>query len=573
MKKTLQCRITALLTMLTLLAMLAMLTMLLQPLPAQAGGFDFLSAPEIQSMDPDTMTIIWDEPDKPGNESSPNRNGYDNTVPMDNWSCLGRYALRIYYADHALTAEEWPASPLKVPQTLELVSEQSLGAKDNPTGSINPNWLTKGNGFYYFGIVAYTTGGTYLYNTGNETQVECAYSAIEQEVRVYRTPYELKGISQLPAPGNIIFRNGQLRWSFDWELVSKVKFRMDLYTQEEGHQKGHGLFLNAQRDSTNRELYVDLTGDNAGSLEPGVTYSLALWGESRDYQAYTDSEEVDIENFLAVSGERLAAPGNIIIDENTLEVSWGPVDDPNLLDYQLNVYYSNGQTNPRSVNFKNTRETHASINSDVLDHGNGTYYVTVRARAIDVTKKANGIANPDAPGSQAGEDAWNALPHAAITVSDTPLPTISVAGSSWGTDGFLRWDPVEGASSYEVQTYRRTSAQEEFKEGSKKIITPPVFIETTPTTPRQEEIAVRVRAISSNAAEHANGEWSDLSPVYTYSDAPVLPSLKKKFNREDLTISWELITGEDAAYVGGYVVEIRFSETDSVGNSTSVQPG
>ena len=190
----------------TLWCVAALLTLLLLPLSAQAGGFDVLSAPEIQSLDMETLAVVWDEPDKPGNEDSPNRNGYDDLIPMDNWSCLGWYTLRIYYADHVLTAEEWPESPLKVPESLELVSEHKLGAKENPAGIIERNWLTKGSGAYYFGIVAYTTGGRYLYRDGTDTEwVECAYSGIANEIRVFPTPYEVDHVDKLPVPENIRF--------------------------------------------------------------------------------------------------------------------------------------------------------------------------------------------------------------------------------------------------------------------------------------------------------------------------------------------------------------------------------
>lgn len=556
----------------TLWCVAALLTLMLLPLSAHAGGFDILSAPEIQSLDMETLAVTWDEPDKPGNENSPNRNGYDDLVPMDNWSCLGWYVLRVYYSDHALTAEEWPESPLKVPASLEKIGDHKLGAKDDPGGVIKTEWLTKGNGYYYFGIVAMTTGGQYLYR--NTDYVECASSDIDYSVRIFHTPYVVEGVENLPKPENVRFENGQLRWSYDLQLASQVQFRMDLHPQGQEHRSGYGLYLHAQRDYENKELYVDLTGDYSKDLQPGVTYNLAIWAQSRDYTAYSDSEEVLIEDFLPVSAERLPSPQNVTIDKETLNVTWDPVDDPNLMDYQLTVYYDDGNTGPWSVGYAHPQVPQESINSYVLQYGSGTYYVTVRARTNDVTKKADGVADPQAPGRQAGQEAWSALAHAAITVSETPLPTISLADSAWGADSYLRWAPVEGAASYEVQVYRRASGGEPYKESYKQYTDEPVFGLSTPTPVQEEEIAVKVRAVSANAMEYANGEWSDFSPDYAYSDAPALPGVKKKkYNKDDRTISWEPITGEDAAYVGGYVVEISFSGKDDVGNSISINPG
>ena len=262
------------------------------------------------------------------------------------------------------------------------------------------------------------------------------------------------------------------------------------------------------------------------------------------------------------------------IDEDSLVVSWDPVDDPNLMDYQLTVYYDDGSTGPRSVGYAHPQDSQESINSYLLQYGSGTYYVTVRARTNDVTQKADGVADPKAPGRQAGQEAWNALAHAAITVSDRPLPTVSLADSSWGADSYLRWDPVEGAASYEVQVYRRSSESEPYpEEFTSYTCDVPAYRLLTPNPLEAQQVAIKVRAVSANAAEYANGEWSDFSPDYSYSNAPKLPWFRKQYNENDRTISWEPITGEDAAYVGGYVVEISFNGKDKVGNSISIHPG
>ena len=551
----------------------ALAALFLLTVPAFAGGFDVLSAPEIQSLDLDTLAVTWDEPDKPGNENSPNRNGYDDLVPMDNWSCLGWYVLRVYYSDHALTAEEWPESPLKVPASLEKIGDHKLGAKDDPGGVIKTEWLTKGNGYYYFGIVAMTTGGQYLYR--NTDYVECASSDIGYSVRIFHTPYVVEGVENLPKPENVRFENGQLRWSYDLQLASQVQFRMDLHPQGQEHRSGYGLYLHAQRDYENKELYVDLTGDYSKDLQPGVTYNLAIWAQSRDNTAYSDSEEVLIEDFLPVSAERLPSPQNVTIDKETLNVTWDPVDDPALMDYMLTVYFDDGTAGPKSVDYLRPQEPRASINGSVLDKGSGTYYVTVRARTNDVTQRADGLADPAAPRSQAGTEAWSALAHASLTVSDTPLPTISLTGTQWGEDSYLRWEPVEGAASYEVRLYRRASENEPYPEQFTSYTRDvPAYRLLTPNPLEAQQVAIKVRAVSANAMEYANGEWSDFSPDYAYSDAPALPGVKKKkYNKDDRTISWEPITGEDAAYVGGYVVEISFSGKDDVGNSISINPG
>ncbi len=529
----------------------ALLTALLLASPALAGGFDVLSAPAIQSLDVSTMTITWDEPDKPGNEDSPNRNGYDDAEPS-NWECLAYYQLRIYYADHELTDDEW--SDTSVPRALTLVSGRKLADKGLPAeGKIDPSWLTKGNGYYYFAIVAMTPGGQYLMR--DDGAVLCASSEIEGTIRVFRTPYVLEGAEKLAPPSNIRLENGQLRWSYDLKLASKVRFRVDFYDEYEGHRPGTGLYLNgAQRDQDAGEMYIDLTGDYASDFEPGVTYNLAMWTQSRDVTLYADSDEVLIAGFLTVSDERLPAPQHVTVDPETVCVTWDAVDDPALKDYVVTVYYQESDEFIRAAHTLVTTDTTAPFSDSAKELGSGVYYANVYARTNDVTKKANG--ENTSPSFGAGAEVWEEMPRAEITIADEHLPAVSLDGLSWDVGGYLRWEPVEGASRYDVRILTCKAGETEFSEERTYHVSEPLYQIITPDSITPEAVEVQVLALTGNAARYLDSAWSEPSAPYVFTDAPQLPSLKKTYDRALHILSWEPITGEDAAYVGGYVVEL-----------------
>ncbi len=528
----------------------AMVTALLMlALPALAGGFDGLTPPTILSFDPETLAITWDEPD----------------ADTGAWDYLGYYSLRIYYADHALTEEEWPSSELEVPVSLTFVSSQRIGAKNSPSGVVSEQWLSKGNGFYYFAISAMTTSGDYIYsNEGGEVQVVMAASHIEG-VRICHTPYELAGVESLPAPTDIRYEAGVLRWKYDQELFSKAQF---YYCFSSTAYYANGSRLHSVRyDEEAGEACVDIvTGDNNWNLSPNKVYGLALWAKPTDTTQYGESEKAYAYSILRTAADRLPSPEGITFDNDDLTLRWDAVDSSCVYEYGVSVYMWDGVSDSITrIATARTADTEISLNAYALKYGAGTYYAVIRTYSGDFTVAMDGSSISIPSLSDVG--AWDEVAHGTITISDTPLPTISWENVVWGPDGYLRWESVEGAAYYEYQVYTRSSADDPYPTNVNSIsCSIPAYGLSIPSTITEKVIQLKVRAVSADAKRYVNGEWSDFSPAFTYTAAPAMPGLtSKKYNKADRTITWDPVTGEDAAYLGGYVVELCLYRDSSLG--------
>ncbi len=520
--------------------------LLMLALPALAGGFDGLTPPTILSFDPETLAITWDEPD----------------ADTGAWDYLGYYSLRIYYADHALTEEEWPSSELEVPVSLTFVSSQRIGAKNSPSGVVSEQWLSKGNGFYYFAISAMTTSGDYIYsNEGGEVQVVMAASHIEG-VRICHTPYELAGVESLPAPTDIRFEDGVLRWTYDKEAFSSARFK---YTfARSGTTSGsQSTMVSVRYNDETGEAEVDLVnGDNLWNLSANTTYNLTLWAVSKDTTKYGDSEKTTVYRILTTAADRLPLPQNITFDNDDLTLRWDAVDGA-VGSYQASVYMYDGVSDKMTyVGRADTADTEISLNAYALQYGAGTYYAVLKVYSSDLTLALDSEFTPY-PGLSTLEG-WDEAPHGAITISDTPLPTISWENVVWGPDSHLRWAELEGAAYYEYEIYYRDSADAPYPErpATGRCYTPAYGLIIS-EKPQEKLVQLKVRAVSADAKRYVNGEWSDFSPTFTFTAAPTMPSLtNKKYNRGDRTITWDPVTGEDAAYLGGYVVKMDLSTGD-----------
>lgn len=319
-----------------------------------------------------------------------------------------------------------------------------------------------------------------------------------------------------------------------------------------------------------------------GALEWGGDgwYYVKVRALAEDINAAVHSNWTDLSGgFHYVRPEVTLTPTDLQWNEDTLEMSWSGIDSALVDSYRIRFYFSETNEVPsahlRTRYFYPGDEPFTLPSSWLENYGPGYYWFSVQAFSAKPTRANTGgwsalspvlaYAGPENQLGTPSDLQW----HVAYNYDGTTVDRMGLAA-------FKRAEPDQ--ARYNVWYYRvgesEPVAQHNWGFGNNSqsgyFDVSDFIYEDLPSG----DYYFRVRALGDNV-EYANGEWSEASPVWTYT-APearlsVPTGLSWDDSGEDILMTWDAVEG-----AGYYEVEKFYASTptgakDGLGGNFDIQ--